>query len=311
MPPRQRRPGAATVGLLVLVGSLLLTACGGSTPPPYNYSTVHGSVPAFSHIFVIVMENREYGDVIGADDAPYLNHLADTYALATQYYATTHPSAPNYISMLGGDTFHIQSDCETCYVSAPNLVDALEAGGKTWHAYMEGMPSPCFTGDAYPYLTKHDPFMYFDDVRDNPARCKNIVPLTRLNTDLANGTVPDFAWITPNMCHDMHDCSTAAGDQWLSTFVPRILASPAWKNGGALFITWDEGHSNDGCCTYAAGGHVATLVVSPLAKAHYRSTIPYDHYALLRTIADAWHLTAPGHAASADTGAMKDFFASA
>lgn len=294
--------------LMALVGALLLAACGGTTLPAGKYTPSPGALPHFSHIFVIVMENHEYGDIIGSDDAKYINTLARTYGLATRYFATTHPSLPNYLSLVGGDTFGVTSDCTDCFVRAPNLVDALEAGHKTWRAYMEDMPSPCFVGDAYPYMQKHDPFIYFDDVRTNPARCRNIVPLTELASDLSAGTVPDFAWITPNMCHDMHDCPTATGDQWLAQEVPQILASPAWKQGGALFITWDEGVSSNGCCVYASGGQVVTLVISPLGKQRFQSATPHDHYGLLRTITDAWGLSEPGRAADPATAPLTEFF---
>ena len=295
---------------LMMASALLLAGCGGGTTlPTQSYTPRPGALPNISHIFVIVMENAEYSDIIGSSDAPYTNSLASSYGLATQYYAVSHPSLPNYLSLIGGDTFGVTSDCTDCLVNAPNLVDALEAGYKTWRAYMEDMPSPCFTGDAYPYMQKHDPFIYFDDVRNNAARCHNIVPLTGLAADLSSGTAPDFVWITPNMCHDMHDCSTATGDAWLSHEVPLILASSAWKQGGALFITWDEGTSSDGCCAYATGGRVATLVISPLGKSHVQSATPHDHYSLLRTIADAWHLTEPGHAADPATVPLTEFFA--
>lgn len=296
------------IAVLILSSALLLAGCGGNILPPQSYTPVAGALPSFSHIFVIVMENTEYSGIIGNASAPYINSLASTYGLATQYYAVSHPSLPNYLALTGGDTFGIGSDCTDCFVNAPNLVDVLEAGHKTWRAYMEGMPSPCFVGDAYPYMQKHDPFIYFDDVRNNPARCRNIVPLTGLAADLSAATVPDFVWITPNMCHDMHDCSTATGDQWLSQEVPLILASPAWNQGGALVITWDEGTSSDGCCAYASGGRVATLVVSPLGKPHFQSATPHDHYSLLRTIADAWRLTEPGHAADPATAPLAEFF---
>jgi hypothetical protein len=292
-------------GLLVV-----LSACRGGPGqiPSTIYVPAPHALPSFSHIFLIVMENREYSDVVGASDAPYLNGLARTYGLATTSYAISHPSLPNYLALLGGDTFGIQSDCTTCFVAAPNLVDALEAGHKTWRAYMEGLPSPCFVGDAYPYAQKHDPFIYFDDIRTNAGRCQQIVPLTQLPSDLAGAQVPDFVWITPNLCSDMHDCTTAQGDAWLASLVPRILASPAWRQGGALFITWDEGATNDGCCQYAAGGHIATLVISPVGKPHYRSSTPYDHYSLLRTITDAWGLSQVGHTDSPATSPFAAFF---
>ncbi|TME44620.1 MAG: hypothetical protein E6I60_16545, partial [Chloroflexi bacterium] len=174
---------------------------------------------------------------------------------ATQYYGISHPSLPNYLAMTAGSTFGITSDCTTCWVNAGNLADQIEASGRTWKAYMEGMPSACFVGDAYPYMQKHNPWIYFNDIRTNAARCSaHVVPFSQLGADLAGGSVANYVWITPNMCSDMHDCSIATGDSWLSQHVPAILNSAAYRNGGVLFITWDEGSTNAGCCTNAAGG---------------------------------------------------------
>jgi acid phosphatase len=295
------------VALLAL--ALALAACGDYTLAPRAYTPTPGALPAFSHVFVVVMENHAYDDIIGnTNDAPFINELAGRYGLATRYFAITHPSLPNYLALLGGETFGVQSDCETCYVSAPNLVDALEAGHKTWRAYMESMPSPCFVGSSGTYAQKHNPFIYFDDIRTNAQRCQNVVPMDGLQSDLAQGNVSDFTWITPNLCDDMHDCSTRDGDTWLSQWVPRILASAAWKQNGALFLVWDEGTDDSGCCQYASGGHIPLLVISPLVKAGTRSSTPYDHYSLLRTICAAWGLTPPGHAADATTAPLDDFF---
>src|SRR5207247_302578 len=164
--------------------------------------------------------------------------------LATQYYAISHPSLPNYLAMTAGSTFGITSDCTTCWVGATNLADQIEAGGRSWKAYLEGMPSACFVGDAYPYMQKHNPWIYYNDIRTNAARCSaHVVPFTQLGADLASGSVPSYVWITPNMCNDMHDCSIATGDSWLRSQVPAILNSAAYRNGGVLVITWDEGKS--------------------------------------------------------------------
>ncbi len=249
-----------------------------------------------SHIVLIVMENKEYGQIIGNPDAPYLNELAARYALATRSYAVTHPSLPNYLALLGGDTFGVTSDCTSCLVDQTNLVDQLEARRKTWRAYMEGLPQPCFLGpSAGDYALKHDPFLYFRDIRDNPARCDQVVPLTRFAADLAAGTLPDFAWVTPNLQHDMHDGSVVDGDRWLAAVVPAILTSTAWRQDGLLLITWDEGNSDAGCCDLAAGGHVPTLVIATNGTPGARLATPVSHYSVLRTIEDAWGLDHLSH----------------
>src|SRR5438046_4949969 len=134
-------------------------------PPPAP------AVPSFSHVFVIVMENHEYGSIIGSSAAPYINSLASTYALATNYYGASHPSLPNYLALTAGSTFGIASDCTTCFVGATNIADQVEASGRSWKAYMESMPSTCYAGDAYPYMQKHNPFIYYNAIRPNAARC--------------------------------------------------------------------------------------------------------------------------------------------
>jgi len=258
------------------------------------------------------MENEESTSIIGNGAAPYINGLANSYGLATQYYAVSHPSLPNYLALTAGSTFGISSDCTTCWVNASNLADQIETSGRSWKAYLEGMPSACFVGDSYPYMQKHNPWLYYNDIRTNAARCSaHVVPFSRLGTDLGGGSVPNYVWITPNMCNDMHDCSIATGDSWLSQQVPAILNSSAFQNGGVLFITWDEGDTNAGCCTYSAGGNAAMLVISPLAGLGFASTIAEDHYSLVRTVEDSWGMPELNNASCSCNPAMSEYFTQA
>jgi acid phosphatase len=167
---------------------------------------------------------------------------------------------------------------------------------------MESMPSPAFVGDAYPYMQKHDPFVYYDDIRTDPAQFANVVPYTQLAKDLTSlETTPSFGWVTPNMINDMHDGTVAQGDSWLSLAVPAILSSSAFtEKRSLLFITWDE---NDD----SPGNQVATLVVAHGVPAGFKSQVPYNHYSLLRTIEAAWGL-APLTASDAAATPMSDFF---
>jgi phosphatidylinositol-3-phosphatase len=270
-------------------------------PAPTGLSS---GLPNFKHIFILLMENQESGDVIGNASAPYINRLAHQYGMAARYYGISHPSLPNYLELLGGSTFGISSDCTDCFVNAVNLVDQVERAHKSWKAYMEGMPSPCFVGDAGDYAQRHNPFIYFDDIRTNPTRCANIVPLGALNAN----ALPDLVWITPNLCHDMHDCDVSTGDRWLQGFLPRILNSAAWP-GSALFLLWDEGSSDAGCCQVAQGGHIPMLMLSSPGKPGYVSQVEYDHASVLRTIEDAWGLGRLRDAACACTNALSDLFA--
>jgi phosphatidylinositol-3-phosphatase len=294
---------AAVLGASTLAQDTLPT-----TPRPAGSQA---ALPDFSHIFVIVLENREASQVLNATNMPYLNNLARRYASAGNYYGVSHPSLPNYLALTGGSTAGVTSDCTNCFVPGDSLAGQLQTAGRSWKAYMEGMPRPCYLGNASPYAQKHNPFIYYDAIRGNPALCGQIVPFTQFATDLQAQTLPDFVWITPDLCHDMHDCANQVGDAWLQTWVPQILASPAWQDRGALFITFDEGGSQAGCCQNAAGGKVLTLVVSPLVRQGFVSPVAYSHYSLLRTIEMAWGLPLLGEAGCPCTAPMADFFGAA
>jgi hypothetical protein len=232
------------------------------------------------------MENHEYGDIVGSRDAPFVNRLATRGALATHSYAVTHPSLPNYLALTGGATFGIADDCTDCHVAQRNIIDQLEARGLSWRAYMEGMPSPCFRGaGSGGYAKKHDPFAYYDDIAGAAGRCAEIVPADRLSDDLRSGRLPAFVWLTPDLCHDMHDCSVRTGDRYLARVVPSL--ERALGPHGFLALVWDEGTSDAGCCRLARGGRVPLILVGPDVKRGLRAAAPYDHYSLLRTIDDA------------------------
>jgi hypothetical protein len=285
-----------------------IPAAAANTPAPTPAAAP--PVPTFSHIFVIVMENHEYGSVIGSAEAPYINSLAATYGLATNYFGASHPSLPNYFALTGGSTFGVASDCTTCYVSATNIADQVETSGRSWKAYMEDMPAPCYLGTSSGnYAMKHDPFVYYTDIRNNAARCAaHVVPFTQFGVDMSSGQVPNFVWITPNMCNDTHDCPVSTGDAWLQRVVPTITGSAAFRSSGVLFITWDEGSTNAGCCGDAWGGHVATLVISPRSIGGFRSKIAENHYSLLRTIEDGFSLAHLGAAGWSSNVPLREYF---
>lgn len=267
------------------------------TAPP----TPKALIPNFDHIVMIVFENKEFGSVIGNSDLPNFNKLANDYSLLTQFYAVRHPSLPNYLAMIGGDTFGITSDCNTCFVSASSLPDLIEASGRTWKAYEEDMPEPCFVGDKASYVQKHDPFVYFDAIRLKTSRCnQSVVPLTALQTDIESGTLPNFVFITPNECNDAHSCPLSTMDQWLGNMLTQII--PALDRQGPnywIVLTWDEGQGNHSCCGLpaSAGGRIPVVLISPLVKNNFQDDTPYTHYSLLKTISSAWGLPYLGHAA--------------
>jgi hypothetical protein len=267
---------------------------------------LRGAIPA--HVAILVMENEEFGSVIGSAQAPFVTSLAREFALARDMYATSHPSLPNYLALTGGSTFGVDSDCTGCSVRASNLATQLQSAGISWKAYMEGLPHVCFTGpSAGDYAKKHDPFVYFTSVARSRSLCGNVVPLAQLATDEAAGTLPRFIWITPNLCHDMHDCSVATGDRFLAGLVPQLLASLG--PNGVLFLTWDEGSSGSGCCRSARGGHVATIVAGPGARPGARLATPTDQYSVLQAVEDLFGLPRLRFAACRCTPSLKPLLA--
>jgi acid phosphatase len=254
----------------------------------------------------VVFENEEFGTVFGSDKMPYFNKLARSYTLLTQYYAITHPSLPNYLAMIGGDTFDITFDCTSCNVNNQSLPDLIEASGRTWKTYQEDMPSSCFSGaESGKYAMKHNPFIYFMPIRLDAQRCnQSIVPLTQLSSDIAAGALPNFIFVTPNMCNDAHDCDLRIADTWLQGFMNRLMPALDQSDKSYLIVlTWDEGQGNHSCCGLPAeaGGRIATILVSPQAKSGFQDSTPYTHYSLLKTIATAWGLPFLKHAADAQT----------
>ena len=272
------------------------------SPPLTPTTTPHPLVPNFAHVIILVFENREFGFVIGNNQMPNYNRWAGEYTLLTQYYAILHPSLPNYIALMGGDTFGIDRTCSECFVNAPSLPDQIEASGRTWKGYFEDMPRPCYVGDTDVYVQKHNPFIYFDPIRLDEERCpRSVVPLSELETDLAGGSLPDFVFIVPNQCNNAHDCDLPIADAWLGYWVAKLMAvldPKADTEPYLIVLTWDEGQGNHSCCGLPAeaGGRVATVLISSLAKNGFQDDTPYTHYSLLKTIEEAWGLPYLGHA---------------
>jgi hypothetical protein len=262
-------------------------------------------VPDFAHIVTIVFENKEFGKVINSPQMPYFNELAKSYTVLTQNYAVAHPSLPNYLALIGGDTFGVTFDCTKCIYNAVTLPDLIEASGRTWKAYEEDMPSPCFAGaESGNYAMKHNPFVYFEPIRLDEARCsRSVVPLMQLYSDLAGGTMPNYAFVTPNLCNDAHDCTVGTADDWLKSLMMILLPLlDRDRTPYLVIVTWDEGQGNSSCCGLPdeAGGRIATILVSPQAKTGFEDATPYTSYSILKTIEEAWHLPYLGHAADAE-----------
>lgn len=311
---------------LALTGLLLGSCAAPATPrqaPAASRATVPHpparptGLPAFSHVFVVVMENLGYRAALGV---PQLASLAGRWAVATRYYAVAHPSLPNYLALTSGGTQGVTSDCWFCYRKADNLGEELSDRGISWGAYMEGLPKAGWLGPWWPpgdYAGKHDPFRYYTDIRDSRSLRAHLQPLHQLTKRLSGPAsgVPRFVWVTPNLCNDGHDCPPARAAAWLSGFVRQVTASAAWRQGGALFVTWDEGNGADPrgvagirVLAHGGGGHVFTLVIAPGLPRDLRVSVPYSHYSLLKTVEEAWGVPLLGQTASPAVQDMAAFW---
>jgi phospholipase C len=302
----------AAVGALA-ISCALAAGCGSQTATSTTSTVAIGASPcgrapsgsaSYSHVIWLWMENHSYDQIIGSSSAPYLNSLAQKCGLAENYHNVTHPSLPNYVaatSGLGGRALQpFQTDCDpssTCSTKATSIF----AQAHSWRAYEESMPDACDPQDSGDYAVRHNPPPYYRRLADCPQRD---LSLARLASDLAHNSLPAFSFITPNLCHDTHDCPVASGDQWLASEVAQIIQSPSYRAGHTvLFISYDEGEGGSAtdCATNQSdvGCHVATVIVSPSTPAGEHSGQLLNHYSLLRTTEDLLGLSHLGKAAGA------------
>jgi phosphatidylinositol-3-phosphatase len=275
--------GLAVLVIAALLGLGVWSASEPQQPPSASESN------STKHVFVIAMENKGYDQALGGN---YTASLASQYAVATNYHAVAHPSLPNYLALTSGSTWGITDDKYHPLSSGEDLGSELTSAGISWRAYMEDMSAGCLAS-PYPYALKHNPFAYYGE------QCpSNVVDLSQLDTDLSEDT-PNFVWITPNLCHDEHDCSVSSEDQWLGEVVPKIMDSAAWKEDGVLFIVWDEDDQKSG------PNRAPLIMVAPNLKEHQTERY-YDHYSLLATIEERLGVERLGEAT--DAKAIEDLF---
>ena len=263
---------------------------GGGPPGPSQVS--------LDRVFIIMLENHSQAGVIGDPAAPGITALANRYAEATQYYGVTHPSEPNYIAATSGSNWWINNDSPNNRFDHTNIVDELTSHHVSWAAYMQAMPSAGYTGDFWPaastplYASKHNPFVLYTSVRENPTALNQIKPYSALASDLNRGDAPRYVWISPDQCDDMHGgvyaavpgfadtpCpySNASGDandeqlkanadRFVTNAVQTIMSSRAWTDQSAIFIAADEGDYT-GNATNGGWASPAGCCDSPIAPA--------------------------------------------
>jgi hypothetical protein len=254
-------------------------------PAPGPCGTATSAPATYDHVVWILMENHSYNEIIGSSAAPYINSLASQCGLATNYFAVSHPSLPNYIALTSGSTQGITDDNPPSShpLNVSSIFGQLEPGN--WRSLEESMPSNCDQTNSGEYAVRHNPAAYYTN-------------LTDCNTqDVPLGSTPDisakFTFVTPNLIDDMHDGTIQQGDTWLSTFVPKLTSSTQYQAGKtAIVITWDEDDSSQ-------SNHVATLVIAPSVTPGTKSATQFNHYSLLRTTEEQLGLPLLANAASA------------
>jgi hypothetical protein len=291
------------------------------TLTPATLARPESKVGQLDHVFMVYLENKGVGQIVGSPNAPYINELIGKYGYASNYYGVTHPSDPNYYPIIGGSDFGFNYNCPSnCFpVGTPNLADSIEDADKTWGGYMEG-------GGGYSTPTDRLPFLAFTDIYNDPERvATHLFDISQLEADLASpSTTPNFVWFAADDETNMegptdvpfgifhwalgflspaHQYNVAAGDAWLDDQVTTIMESETWNDPNtksAIFITFDEDYNNITTGVGNEGNHIVMIVIPSPGAAYDPDTNPdgmrtgafvaddyYNHYSLQRTIEDS------------------------
>src|SRR4029077_6997779 len=287
----------ASLALSVLFLTALLTV---QVTVPNTITVLPPGVPHFDYVVTILFENEGFNQTYGSNctgNCTYITQLANAHGLSEKYSDIGHPSLPNYLALTSGGNYDFapfNSDCRPqdvgCQISAPNIVDSIEASGRSWKAYMEDYTGGCsHTGYKY-YVNSHNPFLYYTDISNSTTRCSRIVDAkpgasgylalpTLLLSDLNSTTSSsNYMWLTPNLCDDGHNLckpfnnSVTQANEYLSQLVPKILNSTIFKTQqAALFITWDES-------SLRPANKITAIWAGNAAKTNYKSLSFYNHY---------------------------------
>ena len=282
--------------------------------------TAFAQVPRSNHVYIVAEENRSYERIVGSASMPYLNSLLAKGAVATQFYSNEHGSLENYLIVTSGQYLTHNNDTLAVF-NVDNIERHLLTNGKTFKSYAQTLPFAGYTGlYSGAYMKRHAPLPYFTEM-GNSSLIKNHVSTTELAKDIANGTLPNFAFITPDGNNDMHNCGTDLGacfwtaDQFLKNTIGPLLATAPFQPGGdGLLIIWadeaDLGSDNRCSATVltGCGGHILVAMIGPQVKAGYKSVTTYHHQSVLRTMLEALGTTANFPAAANTAPDMREFF---
>ena len=248
----------------------------------------------FDRVVIVVLENAGLSQAL-AD--PYIASLTEKAAWLSNYRALGHPSLPNYLAIVAGSTFGLETDHPPASLKGPTIVDRLETKGLSWKSYAENYPGGCYLGSgagagrltptAAPtelYARKHVPLLAFASIQKSKTRCAHIVGGNQFMRDARAGKLPNYAFYTPNMFNDGHDTSLEASSTWLKGFLRALAGTVAMHQRTLVVITWDEAGGRD-----LRGNRVlAILLGDQVAPGRYTASL--SHYSLLRTIVDNFGL---------------------
>ena len=279
------------------LGLAAILTSGPSVAPAATSTTL----PAFGHVVIVIGENTDYSSSVGG--MTYLDSLANTYGLATNYHADTHPSIGNYFMLTTGQII-TNDDSQTpsslgLSTSQDNIAYEVQKAGKTWKDYEEST-NGCGALNSGSYIVRHDPLVYFPNINTESA---NFVCMSQFSSDVSAGTLPNLSWLSPNGCDDAHDCSLSTFDGFLSHYLTPLLASKYFQPGGdgLLIVVFDE---NSG----TSGNQVEWVGVSPHSFPAFQSSVSYAHENTLRTMAQGLGASFSGLGAAATAAPMSDFF---
>jgi acid phosphatase len=307
-----KHPFALISAIFSLAVALSIAGCGGATMgnPLDSHAASTSTMPHSKHVVIVMEENQSYSTVVGNTTSwPNLNALIGKGALATHYYSNSHPSIGDYFMLTTGQLLTTNDNSRTVW-NVDSIARRMRSAGMTFRIYAEGIPRGYVGGNTGLYLIRHNPFAMLSDIADNKAVADyHIFPFTQFATDVANGTLPEYSYIVPNIDDDAHNGTPHAADAWLQkNVVGRLSAHSSFETGGDgfLVVSFDEAAGSD---TTHGGGHVAAVMWGPIVKAGYKQTSStvYQHQSLLRTEMQLLGLSTPP-AAAASAPVMSEFF---
>lgn len=240
--------------------------------------------PDFNKVMIVVLENTNYNAAI---TQTFLADLAKRGARLDNMTALTHPSQGNYVSMIAGDTFGINSD-KNIDLDQRHIGDLLEEKGLTWKVYAEDYPGDCFLGGSKGnYARKHVPFLSFKNVSTNLKRCGNIVNASQLDSDITSGNLSNYSLYIPNLKNDGHNTGVSFADQFMSKKFGPLLKDPKFMDHMLFIVTFDESGSNKTNQIYTAAFGSSVITGA-------KSAVTYTHYSILKTIESVWNLGSLG-----------------